>query len=151
MPRRMLSRRALNRATLDRQLLLRRAPMSAVDAIEHLVGMQAQAPNSPYVGMWTRLDGFRADELAELITQRRAVRASRCVRRCIWSPRATFCDYHRGTWRIVRQGGGATLVVEPFARLPKQDRSALTDEGAHLLAFAAAGADRHEVAFAPVG
>ena len=70
----VLSTRALNRALLARQLLLRRASRSAADAIEHLVGLQAQVPNSPYLALWTRLRGFRHDELTRLLLRRRAVR-----------------------------------------------------------------------------
>ena len=71
---RVESLRALNRATLARQLLLQRSPMTALDAVEHLVGMQAQAPFAPYYGLWSRLDGFTGNELAGLLTSRKAVR-----------------------------------------------------------------------------
>ncbi len=69
-----LDQRALNRATLARQLLLERVEMPALAAIEYLAGMQSQAPRAPYVGLWTRLHGFRATELSDLTAAREAVR-----------------------------------------------------------------------------
>ena len=57
-------------------MLLRPVKLSAAAAIERLVGMQAQAPNLPYVGLWARLQGFRPEELSELLRSRRAVRTS---------------------------------------------------------------------------
>ncbi len=48
--------------------------MSALDAVEHLVGMQAQAPFAPYYGLWSRLDSFTGEELSGLLTSRKAVR-----------------------------------------------------------------------------
>jgi hypothetical protein len=70
----VLSLRALNRATLERQLLLRRSTMPVLDAVEHLVGLQAQIPLNPYTALWSRLDRFRPEELGRLLEQRRVVR-----------------------------------------------------------------------------
>jgi hypothetical protein len=70
----VLTSRALNRATMARQLLLERADIDALAAIEHLVGLQAQEPHDPYLALWSRLEGFDPDELSQLLLQRRAVR-----------------------------------------------------------------------------
>ncbi|PXY31890.1 winged helix DNA-binding domain-containing protein [Prauserella muralis] len=70
----VLGTRALNRALLARQHLLSRTALPALDLIEHLVGMQAQAPFPPYYGLWTRLRGFQPDELSRLLLDREVVR-----------------------------------------------------------------------------
>ncbi|MET7541773.1 winged helix DNA-binding domain-containing protein [Streptomyces sp. NPDC005507] len=70
----VLDRRALNRALLARQLLLERTSMPAAGVVGHLAGMQAQAPNPPYIGLWTRIDGFRIEDLAGLVREREVVR-----------------------------------------------------------------------------
>jgi len=69
-----LSARELGRATLERQFLLRRRDVDALTAVEHLVGLQAQAPFSPYYQLWSRLAGFTTDELAGLLLDRKVVR-----------------------------------------------------------------------------
>ncbi|MET8975202.1 winged helix DNA-binding domain-containing protein [Streptomyces sp. NPDC004539] len=70
----VLDARSLNRATLDRQLLLRRSPLTARAAVEHLVGLQAQNVSPPYLALAARLDGFAPVGLARLMTDRDVVR-----------------------------------------------------------------------------
>ncbi len=72
----LLSRRALNRATLERQLLLRRCDLSPIEAVEHLAGLQAQTTHTWYVGLWSRLAGCRPEEVGDLLTTRQVVRVA---------------------------------------------------------------------------
>ena len=70
----VLDQRALNRALLDRQMLLARSDRTVPEAVAFLYGLQAQAPWSPYQALWTRLVGFDPHELGAMLTDRRAVR-----------------------------------------------------------------------------
>lgn len=87
-----LSLRQINRATLERQMLLRRWRMPMLDAIERLVGLQAQTPHSWYHGLWTRLEGFQPERLAELLINRQVARIALMrstihlvtARDCLW-------------------------------------------------------------------
>ncbi|WP_432883800.1 winged helix DNA-binding domain-containing protein [Kribbella sp. CA-245084] len=72
----VLNARAVNRATLARQLLLERANVPAVDVVGRLVGMQGQEAKHPYVGLWTRIDGFEEAQLDQAVTSRDVVRAT---------------------------------------------------------------------------
>ncbi|MER6509801.1 winged helix DNA-binding domain-containing protein [Nonomuraea sp. NPDC001636] len=70
----VLSTRALNRATLARQLLLDRAGLPVLDAVGHLCGLQAQEPQEPFTGLWSRLRAFDPAALSDLLTGRDVVR-----------------------------------------------------------------------------
>jgi len=134
MPAEVLSRDALNRALLDRQLLLRRAPLPEGEAragrvigtVEHLAGLQAQAPFPPYYGLWSRLEGFRPEDLAGLLLDRSVVRIA----------------LMRGTIHLV--SAPDCLLLRPLVQ-PVLDRAVTVLgrqlEGVDRAALAAAGRD----------
>ncbi|GAA3521254.1 hypothetical protein FHR32_006294 [Streptosporangium album] len=70
----VLDTRALNRATLARQLLLDRVDLPVRDAVAHLCGLQAQEPQEPFVGLWSRLRAFDPAVLSDLLVRRGVVR-----------------------------------------------------------------------------
>ena len=70
----VLSQRALNRATLARQFLIDRSSLPALEVVRHLVGLQSQAPDPPYIGLWSRMASFHPSELERLLVDRVVVR-----------------------------------------------------------------------------
>lgn len=71
-----LTLRDLNRATLARQMLLGRQRVKPVQAVERLVGLQAQWPRPPYIGLWSRVESFEREDLLRLFERRQVVRAT---------------------------------------------------------------------------
>jgi hypothetical protein len=71
----VITARELNRATLGRQLLLERAPLSVTDGVRRVVALQAQQPASAYLALWNRLDGFDPAELDSAFAGQQVVRA----------------------------------------------------------------------------
>ena len=67
--------RGLNRATLARQLLLAREPLSPVDAVHRVLALQAQEPASPYIALWNRISGFDPRDLDRAFADQAIVKA----------------------------------------------------------------------------
>jgi hypothetical protein len=74
--------RELNRTLLARQLLLERGKLSVPRAVERLVALQAQYAPSPYVALWSRLQGFRKEQLTRALARGTVVKG--------WPLRATL-------------------------------------------------------------
>ncbi|WP_250002903.1 winged helix DNA-binding domain-containing protein [Actinoplanes sp. M2I2] len=91
----VLGNRALNRALMARQLLDERRARPAVEAVAQLIGIQAQEPQEPYIGLWSRLDGFRPAELVGLLESRQVVRTL-LMRRTMHLVTAADCLELRG-------------------------------------------------------
>ncbi|MFC3493400.1 winged helix DNA-binding domain-containing protein [Glycomyces rhizosphaerae] len=85
-----LSVRTLNRTLLARQFLAERVQLDPLETVRHLVAMQGQHPNSPYVGLWARLEAFGHDDLAVLLREGKVVR-SVSLRRTVHL--SAGCDY----------------------------------------------------------
>lgn len=160
----VLTLRALNRATLARQLLLERRRFSAAAVIERLVGMQAQWPSAPYVGVWTRTTSFRRDTLERELARGTVVKATvmrqtlhLVTRRDYALLRAAMSETNF-PWEstlakrlapVVRElaSSGPVTTADALAELARHDLGGLTPARAWRYARAAAHlAHHHETA-----
>jgi hypothetical protein len=126
----VLSRRELNRALLARQMLLQRRELSSEQALEHLVGMQAQEPQAPYIGLWSRLENYDPGELSDLIASRDAVRGTlmRCTVHLV-----TRRDWAK-LWPFTIAARERGFRASPFAKqLKSVDMQELLEAGRALL------------------
>ena len=127
----VLSLRALNRAMLARQLLLERASVGVVHAIERLAALQAQWAPSPYIALWSRLKEFRREALWTAI-ERHAVIRARLMRGTLhlvsagdfYAYAVATQDLQRGAWNRLQIGRGVdpkrvAALATAFARIPR--------------------------------
>ena len=127
---RVLTLRELNRALLARQLLLRRHQLSVTRAVQRVAGLQAQWPPSPYLGLWSRLDGFTPDRLARAVARRTVVKAT-LMRTTLHIVSATDYLGYAGIYRRSR----IRHLERQLAALGEQ--ADFAEEGERLAAYAA--------------
>ncbi|MEU9734570.1 winged helix DNA-binding domain-containing protein [Streptomyces sp. NPDC048002] len=96
-----ISVRELNRATLGRQLLLRREPLEAAEAVRRLPALQAQQPASPYLALWNRIAGFAPADLDAAFADGTLLKATLL--------RITLHAVHRDDYPLLREAMRPTL------------------------------------------
>jgi hypothetical protein len=98
---------------------------TAAEAVEHLIGLQAQVPVDPYVGLWSRLEGFDPAELSGLLVDGMVA----------------------ALWRLTLDDGAAKLRIETFGRVSQV--AAIEAEGDRLIDFLAPEATAREIELVP--
>ncbi|MFD5087962.1 winged helix DNA-binding domain-containing protein [Kitasatospora sp. NPDC058201] len=98
-----ITARELNRATLGRQLLVRREPLDVVEALGRVVALQAQHPASPYLALWNRIDGFAPAELDAAFADGRILKATLM--------RITLHAVRADDYRVLRRAMRPTLYA----------------------------------------
>lgn len=119
-----ITAQALNRATLARQLLLRRESLDVAEAVRRVVALQAQEPASPYVALWNRLSGFDAAGLDAALADRRTVKSTLM--------RLTLHAVHADDYRPFREAMEPTLRGSRLGD-PRFTSSGISPEAAAVL------------------
>jgi winged helix DNA-binding protein len=115
---RVLTLRELNRALLERQLLLKRRPISVQQAVERLCALQAQYSPSPYIALWSRVKGFRKEQLTRALEQRRVVKSS-LFRITLHITSGRDYPFFAATWLRAAQESTPRVTSEKIAELSR--------------------------------
>jgi len=128
-----LTARQLNRATLARQVLLRREPLGVVDAVHRVVALQAQEAPSPYLALWNRIADFDPADLGAALASQALVKATLIRITLHVVDAADYPAFHAAMVRTLR---AARLGDRRFTAtgLSTADADALLE---HVLEFAA--------------
>jgi hypothetical protein len=120
---RVLTLRQLNRALLERQLLLERKRLSLQRAVERLCALQAQYSPSPYIALWSRLSGFRKEQLTNALKERSVVKST-LFRITLHITSARDYPYFAAAWLPAGREMTPRVTVETMAQLSRQVEAA---------------------------
>jgi hypothetical protein len=122
---RVLTLRELNRALLERQLLLGLRRLAAPGAIERLCALQAQYSLSPYIALWSRVTGFRKEQLTRALEERTVVKST-LFRITLHMTSARDYPYFAAAWLPAAQEMTPRITVEKAAELSRKVYAAAT-------------------------
>jgi hypothetical protein len=120
---RVLSLRELNRALLARQLLLERRRLNVQQAVERICAIQAQWPQSPYIALWTRLIGFRKEQLTRALEEKRVVK-SQLFRITLHITSARDYPYYAAAWMPAARERTPGVTKEKLEELSRRVQKA---------------------------
>jgi winged helix DNA-binding protein len=133
----VLTLRELNRALLERQLLLKRRRLAVPRAVERLCALQAQYSLSPYIGLWSRLSGFCRDQLTQALEERQIVKST-LFRITLHMTSARDYPYFAAAFLPAAREATPRVTAEALARLSRKVNAAaqkpLTHERLEALA-----------------
>jgi hypothetical protein len=127
---RVLSVRELNRALLARQLLLERARLPVARAVERVCALQAQYSPSPYIALWSRLAGFRKEQLTRALERKQVVKAT-LMRITLHMVSARDYPYFAATWMPAARESTPRVTADQLAELSELVQAAATEPTTH--------------------
>jgi hypothetical protein len=137
---RVLTLRELNRALLERQLLLARRRLATPRAIERLCALQAQYSPSPYIALWSRVTGFRKGQLTQALEERKVVKST-LFRITLHITSARDYPYYAAAWLPAAREMTPRITVERMAELSRKVEAAAKKQITHELLEAIAAVE----------